>query len=81
MGSLPHPLVSSSGVATACGPHDEVSERLLRDGPCGAAAGALAIGSVALLVSGKRSPASWMFQASTWLLLLATYRRLAGTRV
>ncbi len=53
-----------------------MKERLLREGPA-LAAGALAAGSLALMLSGRRRPATWLMQASTWLLLLGAYRRLA----
>jgi hypothetical protein len=76
VGSVGMPLVPSEVIAVACEP--PLAERLLRDGPA-VAAGALAIGSLALLIGGKRSSASWMFQASTWLLLLGTYQRLRQT--
>jgi hypothetical protein len=72
VGSLLHPLVPQALGVGPCAP--TATERLLRDGPVAASA-ALAVGSLAMMLAGRRAPASWMLQASTWLLMLATYQR------
>jgi hypothetical protein len=77
VGSLGRPLISD-GVLAPAPFRPTVRERLLRDGPA-VAAGALALGSLALLIGGKRRPAGWLLHASTWLLLLGTYRRVMRT--
>jgi hypothetical protein len=75
VGSLgqPHVPPDFAAVAVPCVP--TARDRLLRDGPL-AAAGALAVVSLTLLLAGKRAPAGWLLQASTWLLLYGTYRRV-----
>jgi hypothetical protein len=76
VGSLLHPHVPSK--LSGCSPSAVVPsamERLRNDGPIVASA-ALAVGSLALMISGKARPATWLLQASTWLLLLATHQRV-----
>jgi len=52
----------------------KMMERVKRDGATWAA-GATAIGSVACWLAGRRAPAIWLLQASTWLLLLSRQRQ------
>jgi hypothetical protein len=54
-------------------------ERLRHDGPTWAA-GATALGSVACWLTGRRVPAIWLLQASTWLLLLSSQREPPRSR-
>jgi hypothetical protein len=77
VGSLGQPLIPTEVIAVVpCAP--TVTERLLRDGPA-VLGGALALGSLALLATGRRRPASWLLQAGSFLLLLGTYRRLSAS--
>jgi hypothetical protein len=76
VGSLGQPLVPTEIAIVPCQP--TLSERLLRDGPA-VLGGVLALGSLALLATGRRRPASWLLQGGTFLLLLGTYRRLSAS--
>jgi hypothetical protein len=74
---LEPPLRGTTGPASTplCAP--TIRERLVEEGPL-VASGALAVGSLLLMLTGKRRTAGWLMGASTWLLLLGTYRRLGG---
>ena len=81
IGSLPAPAPGDPAVRAraGCDLH-AVRQRLMREGPAWVA-GAGALGSLALLLRGKRAPAGWLLQASTFVLLLAGYRELTRSRV
>jgi hypothetical protein len=81
IGSLPTPVVGDPSLLprVGCDVYG-VRERLTREGPVWAA-GAGALGSLALLLRGKRAEAGWLLQASTFVLLLAAHRELTRSRV
>jgi hypothetical protein len=73
IGSVSAPLPSPRSLESDA---RNLSERLRSDGAIWGA-GAAALGSVACWMSGKRTSAIWLLQASSWLLLLASYQRQA----